>query len=411
MADFFPIIWLGSLTLWAVLFFKLRIKINHPFSLLVFGLSLVMVRLARGFWWILSHRPKVKLPVVAKPMVEKISDYISAYQLKHTEVILGMSGYRPVRVDVMDEHTMLAASTGGSKTWLLHAMLIQLFGKGSRFMDNVQVYVCDFKGHPRDMWQEWQPLLTGYAVRSSTGSIQDCLDMLKKISLMLQVDVNERILLIIEEASILTADKAGDELLGQIASQLRLNGSLIVTIQHPQYSKMQTFIKHNINRRIAGLVLNQSQAEVILEVRPKDSQLPMDKGDYLLREPGKRNLISFKAMKPDLPAEIQTVVKQGIDILAENDQRLRIYREVCQGKKKGASIVGAQTLGKEIKWMPNAQFNLMIAYRNFVKAGVFLPPEGKGSRSKMLCDFEEGFAKVREFIDAGKWEKEAEKII
>lgn len=411
MADFFPIIWLGSLTLWAVLYFKLKIKINHPISLLVFGLGLVIFRISKVFWWLATRRPNIKLPVMAKPIVEKISDYISAYQLKHTEVILGMAGYRPVRVDVMDEHTLLGASSGGSKTWLLHAMLIQLFGKGSRFMDNVQVYVCDFKGHPRDMWKEWQPLLTGFAMRSSTGDITECLELLKRIDRLLQVDITERILLIVEDAVILTDDKEGNALLGRIASQLRLNGSLIVTIQHPQYRHMQTFTKHNIQRRIAGIVKNQSQAEVILEMRPKEHQLPVDKGNYILVEPGKRHLISFKAMKPDLPAEIQAVVKNGIDILAENDQRLRIYREVCQGKKKGASIIGAQTLGREIKWMPNAQFNLMIAYRNFVKANVFLPPEGKGSRSKMLCDFEEGFAKVREFIEAGKWEKEAEKII
>lgn len=410
--ELFFLIWICILTLWAIVYFGIKWKINQPMGPLVLGTALVLYRLGNWSYGIFSRTPTIKLPTIARPTVEKISDYISAYQLKHTEVILGTDyRNRPVRVDIMDEHTMCAASTGGSKTWLLHSILIQLFGKGSRFMDNVKVYVADFKGHPRDMWAEWQPLLAGYATRSETGDINACLNLLRQISLMLQKDVSERILLIVEEASILTANKEGDELLGQIASQLRLNGSLIVTIQHPQYSKMQTFIKHNINRRIAGLVLNQSQAEVILEVRPKEHDLPQDKGDYLLREPGHRNIIKFKAMKPDLPAEIQTVVENGINILTETDERLRIFKEVCLGKKKGAAIIGAETMGKQLKWLNNAQFNVMIAYRNFVKAGAFIPPEGKGGRSKMACDFEEGFAKVRAFIDAGKWEKESEKII
>ena len=411
MDNYLFLIWISFLILWVILFFTLRFQLHQPFSLVAFVLIISTFRLTRWSYQAITQPKHIKIPIKAKATIEKISDYISYYQLKNTEVILGMNGHRPVRVDVMDEHTLLGASTGGSKTWLLHSMLIQLFGKGSRFMDNVNIYVADFKGHPKDMWQEWQPLLTGYAVRSETGDINACLDLLKEIDRLLQVNVSERILLIIEEASILTADKEGDALLGRIASQLRLNGSLIVTIQHPHYRHMQTFIKHNVQRRIAGLVISQSQAEVILEVRPKEHDLPQEKGDYLLREPGKRNLIKFKAMKPDLPAEIQTVVKNGIDILAESDERLKIFREVAQGRKKGAAIIGAETMGKQLKWLNNAQFQVMIAYRNFVKAGAFIPPKSKGGRSFMACDFEEGFAKVRAFIDAGKWEKEAEKII
>lgn len=408
----FFILWFCILIAWFFVYFGMGIKINQPLGPLFFGTGLVLMRVSTWGYRLITRPKYIRLPAIARPVVEKISDYISAYQLKHTEVILGIDQRnRPVRVDVMDEHTMLAASTGGSKTWLLHSILIQLFGKGSRFMDNVHVYVADFKGHPKDMWAEWQPLLTGYAIRSETGDMSACLDLLRGIDRLLQVDVNERILLIIEEASLLTSNKEGDDLLGRIASQLRLNGSLIVTIQHPQHTKMQTFIKHNINRRVAGLVINQSQAEVILEVRPKEHELPQTQGEYLLREPGKRNLIRLTAMKPDLPAEIQTVVQNGIDIMAENDERLRIFREVAQGKKKGAAVIGAETMGRQVKWLSNAQFNFMIAYRNFVKAGAFVPPEGKGSRSRLACDFEEGFAKVRAFIDEGKWEKEPEKII
>lgn len=408
----FFILWFCFLILWLLVYFGIHFKINQPLGPLTFGSALVLYRLGNWGYRLIRKAETIKLPTIARPMVEKVSDYISAYQLKHTEVILGLdTKNRPVRIDVLDEHTMLGASSGGAKTWLLHSMLIQLFGKGGRFMDNVKVYVCDFKGHPKDMWQEWQPLLAGFARRSDTGDISSCLELLKGIDRLLQVNVNERILLIIEDAVILTADKEGNDLLGTIASQLRLNGSLIVTIQHPHYRHMQTFTKHNIQRRIAGLVNNVSQGEVILEVRPKEHELPEEKGRYLLREPGKRNLIAFTAMKPDLPAEIKEVVQNGIDILAEADDRLKIFREVAQGKKRGAAVIGADTMGKQTKWLNNAQFNFMIAYRNFVKAGAFIPPEGKGSRSRLACDFEEGFAKVRTFIEEKRWEKEPEKII
>lgn len=410
--DNFFYIWLGLMALWLMLYFSpLRFKLHQPFGLVLFGFIITTFRINRWGYQVITRPRRIKLPVITKPVVEKISDYISRYQLQNTEVILGMAGYKPARIDIMNGHTLLGASSGGSKTWLLHSMLIQLFGKGSRFMDNVKVYVADFKGHPDDMWEEWQPLLTGYAKRSNVGDINACLSLLKEIDLLLQVKVNERILLIVEDAVILTADKEGDALLGRIASQLRLNGSLIVTIQHPQYSKMQTFIKHNIIRRIAGLVINQSQAEVILEVRPKEHDLPKEQGQYLLREPGKTSLIKFQAMKPDLPAEIKEVVQTGIDILAEQDSRLRIFREVAQGKKKGAAVTGVDTLSKDMKWLNNAQFNLMVAYRNFVKAGAFIPPSGKGSRSHLACSFEEGFAKVKNYIEASKWEKEPETLI
>lgn len=409
---FLFIAWIMVLITWVALFTTLKFKLNQPFNLVLFGLSLVFFRVAKGGFQVVSRPRQIRLPSLpAKPVVNKVADYNMAYNLKHTEVVTGENGNRIVRIDVMDEHTLLSASTGGAKTWLLHSWLIQLFDKGSRFIDNVKVYVVDFKGHHKDMWVEWQPLLTGFATRDNRGDITACLNLLKEIDRLLQVDVDERILLIIEEASLLTANKEGKDLFGNIASQLRLNGSVIVTIQHPHYSKMETFIKNNIARRIAGLVNNITQGETILEVRPSASDLPDEKGQYLMVQPGKRHLIKFTAMKPDLPAEIRETVAKGIEIMAETDQRLKIYREVCQGKKKGAAITGAQTLGKKLKWLPNAQFTLMVAYRNFVQAGIFIPPKGAGSHNTMAVDFEEGFALLRRFIDGGKWQQEAQKII
>jgi hypothetical protein len=358
------------------------------------------------------NRPIRPLPVIREKLTaENISDYASVFQLKATEVILGIFNGRPVRVDIMNKHTLLGASTGGAKSYLIHSILIQLFGKGSRFMDNVDVFIADLKGHPSDMFQLWQPILTGYARRSDTGDITSIIDMLNYIDHQLQRDINKRILLIVEEASILTADKAGDELLSRIASQLRINGSLLATIQHPHHRKMQTFIKHNIERRIAGVCLNVSQAEVILEHRPKDYEVPEKPGQYLLREPGKRNIIKLESMCPNLPEEIETIVRNGVNILAEKDERLKIFRDVCQNKTRGAAITGVQTLAKDFTWLNNAQFRLLVAYRNFVNAKIFTPPQAKGSRNHLAVNFEEGFSMLKQYIDEGNWKEEPETML
>lgn len=403
--------WLGFLILWGVIFFRFHKKINQPFGLIFFGVGLIFYRL--GNWgYQQATRPRaISLPKIEKPQVKQISDLISAYQLGPTEVILGMDKNRPVRVDLLDEkHTLLGGSTGGAKTYLIHAMLIQLFGKNSQFTDAVDVYVVDFKGLEKDNYVKWLPLLAGYA-KKEHGKYDKCFDLLKYIKSQLEVNRDKKILLIIEEAVVLTAHKEGDDLFSEIVSQLRMNGSLVVTIQHPQYKKMQTFIKNNIERRICGLVVNRDQAGLILEVRPKESELPLKQGQYIIKEPGRRTLTCFEAMKPNLPEEIETIVMHGIETMAQADERLRIFFEVAVNKKKGASIVGAQTLAKDFTWLNNAQFNLMVAYRNFAQAGVFLPPEKQGSRNKLAVDFEEGFAIVKKFIEDGKWRKEAEKVI
>lgn len=409
--DVFFWYWLAFLILWAIFFFRFHRKINQPFGLLIFGTALVILRIGNWSYELISRPKRISLPKFERPQVEQISDLISAYQLGPTEVILGTDGNKPVRIDILDEkHTLIGGSTGGAKTYLIHSMLIQLFGKNSQFTDAVDVYIVDFKGLEKDYYGKWMPLLTGYA-KKERGQYDECFKLLHYIESQLEINRDKKILLIIEEAVVLTSDKAGDDLFSKIVSQLRMNGSLIVTIQHPQYKKMQTFIKNNIERRISGLVVNRDQAGLILEVRPRENELPMQQGQYLLKEPGKRSLIRFEAMKPNLPEEIETIVRHGIETMAQTDERLRIFYEVAVNKRKGASIVGAQTLAKDFTWLNNAQFNLMVAYRNFAQAGVFIPPDKQGSRNKLAVDFEEGFATIKKFIEDGKWKKEAERVI
>lgn len=406
--------WILLLLLWVAVLVGLRQRLHQPVFIVLFSLTITAhlgFMWARDMWGSAKNQAP-RLPSRKRIEVNSTLDLISAYQLAPTEVVLGLApGKRPVKIDVMDRHMLLGGLTGGGKTFEIHAMLIQLFGKGRRFTDQVDVYILDMKNHPKDMLREWAVLCKGYAARGHDGSITEALDLLRHIDTMLQVETTKKILLIVEEAPVLSSDQEGDKLLERIASQLRLNGAVIMTVQHAHYAALKTLTKHNLERRLAGLVMNVTQAETLLEVRPDKKQLPKKRGQYLLHEPGNTSIISLTAPKPDLPEEIRLVVQANQLFAAEADERLKIFYDMLSNLQPGAAAPGVKGLAKQYTWLKNAQFRLLVAQRNFAEAGALIKPAKRGERYKLAQHFPVAFKMVSDYIAAGRWQEEPESVI
>lgn len=387
--------------LWLIIQVRTGKRIYQPIGSIVYGLILVTKRFI-----IYVYRLNKR---AARKTVESVRELTKADVDAHPyEVSLGKMGGKDFIVNIMEHHTLIGATSGGGKTYMLHNILKQLFDKGSLFFDNTDVYIIDLKGHPRDMFHLWRPVLAGYATRLGTN-MDDALEMLRDIESKLGEELEKKILLIVDEAYILTADKEGDRLLSSIASQLRLNGALVLLVQHPQYAIVKTFIRYNVERRICGLVLNRDQAKIILDVAPKTDELPERVGQYLIREPGKNKLIRVITEEVKIPEGITNTTRNVIAVKAEELPAMKLLMDVIGEKKLGDNIVGIRTIAPQLE-IQNAQNFVQVAYRNFVNAGIFEAPKYKGARYKLAVqDLDTALTKFKEYLP--NWQDAPESLI
>lgn len=387
----FDIISFWLILIWLVVLLRAKKKINTPIGVLIYGLILTLKRLL-----LFVYKSFVRAGRKTKQVVEE--NIIAAIQTHPYEVSLGkQSSGREFVVNVMDHHSLIGATSGGGKTYMLHHILKQLFDKGRLFFDNTDVYIIDLKGHPTDMLHLWKPLLSGYATRIG-NNLDDALGLLQQIESRLGEEVERKILLIIDEAAILTADKKGDELLGNVASQLRLNGSLILLVQSPQYSVVKTFIRYNIPRRMCGLVMSRDQAKIILDYRPKQEELPERIGDYIIREPGKNKLIAVHTPKIELPEAINLTIKNVLGIRSEDLPEMKLLIDIVGPRTRGETITGVRAIASTLE-IPNAQNFVMVAYRNFTNAGILDAPKYRGGRYTLaVADVNEAVTKLRDYL-------------
>lgn len=365
-------------------------RINQPIVIFLYMLILFLKRLAYAIYYSSTRKARR-----VKNMVEdRLSENVTIHPY---EISLGRNNGRDFLVNIMSHHTLIGATSGGGKSWLLHSILKQLFDKGTMFYDNTDVYIVDLKGHPRDMFQYWNPVLSGYATRIA-NNLEDAIRMLQTIEEKLGEELDKKILLIVDEVHILTNDKEGDRLLASIASQLRLNGALILLVQHSQYGIIKTFVRYNIERRICGLVMSRNQAQIILDIRPKEDELPDRVGEYLIREPGKSRLIRVATDKLELPDDITRTVKNVLAVKAENMPEMKLLIDVIGDKKIGDKIIGVRRIAEELN-IPNAQDFVMVAYRNFTRAGIFSSPEKRGgSYTLAVADINEAITRLKDYL-------------
>lgn len=387
--------------IWLVVKIRTRKRINQPIGIILYMFILTFQRIFMAIYR-LSNKS-------ARRTKTAIIEALPSPSTHPYEVNLGMLGNgKDFVVNIMKGHTLIGATSGGGKTFMLHSILKQLFDKGSLFFDNTDVYIVDLKGHPEDMIELWKPLLAGYSTRIGTN-MEDALAMLRDIEARLGQQLDRKILLIIDEVHILTGHKEGDVLLQNIASQLRLNGALVLLVQHSQYAIVKTFIRYNIERRICGLVMSRDQARVILDIRPREEELPDRVGEYLIREPGKNKLLKVVTPKIEIPISINETVKNVLAIKAEDIPEMKLLIDVIGSKKRGDTIIGVKTVAGNLN-APNAQNYVMVAYRNYTNAGIFDPPRVRGGRYKLaVSDVNTAIQRLQEYLP--QWQSAPESMI
>lgn len=408
------------LFLWAIVYFstKGKLRVNVWIGILIYGVVRAafywlskVVRVARYVFTSDRQRQPTR-PKVAK----RVSDIVSVHKLKPFEVVLGFSGPRPIKVDFKKHHTLIGSTTGGGKTNLLNAILIQLFGKGKRFSEDSEVYLIDLKGDENDCLAMWRPLLAGYA-EFDENEIDNAIRLLLLIlDRMENGSENKHIILVIDEVAMLTSQssdrgqmKTATRILTRVLSQLRSRGTVIMAVQHPRYDVVPTPIRSNADRKIMLPVDGRDHARVVLGgMRPNDSELPERPGEFLLKEPGRRGLTRGQAMLVELPSEIdQTVFANIEDHLS--DQRLKLFHDIVAGKVTGAPIDGVVKVAKTRKDF--TQGGVQTAYRNYALAGALSAPERRGQSYVLAVDYHQALSLLKEYISKGNWMQQPDPFV
>jgi len=407
---------------WVLVYFGThrRVKINVWAGTLIYGILRTLFNV--GMWFgsicatLFSKKSETRLP--ERPQTaESVSDILTVHPslTQPMECIIGYNKKRPIKVNFANHHTLIAASTGGGKSNLLNGILIQLFGKGAIFRDTCDVYLIDLKGDERDYLRHWSPLLAGYATYSE-NELDDAIAVLNLIvDRIMSRQHGKHILLIIDEVAVLTHHsldrhkmRESIALLTRILSQLRTYGSVIMSAQYPKFDVIPTPIRGNAPRKIMFMVDSRDQAGTILGVRPSESELPVQIGEFLIKEPGTRGFQRGKSMLVDVPREIdQVVFGQITDHLSE--PRLKIFHELSSSLLPGASIPGVQRMAASYENI--SQADLMGWYRNYALAGAFAPPERKGQPYKLAVDWQTGIQLIKTYIASGQWQEQPEAFL
>lgn len=401
---------------WLLLRVITGIRIDYLGGLLIYGAIRVGLRLGgygkskAVYLWNRTPKPQRK---VLEPLT-RITQIEARYRLKLYEVIFSFVGLKPIRIDFSEHHTLISGSSGWGKTVMLNSIMISLFNKGRIFLDNCDVYLIDLKGVERDYLHLWRPVLAGYfSITEGDGGVEEAIATLNRI-----IDnhlgqrnngSSKRILIIIDEVAMFTTMSDDRRMrreavatLNRLSGQIRTYGTVIAATQYPLTDVIPSSIRVNFDRRIAFYLNNVGEGEVALGTRPKPGEMPTQKGEFLLREPGVAGFVRGRAMMPELPAEIDKVVFSLINGMSENDKRLQLYRMAAEGKDICDNVMGINRIYKLIGWTSH---EVTLAYRHFSIAGAFDPPEKKGQHHKLKVSYEEGFGLIKRYIEEGNWHK------
>lgn len=392
-----------------------------------YGLYLIVLRLGNGAVdlferWEARQKAVVRVVVPVK-VANSATEAISVHRLNAGEVVFP-NGKGMVRVNLLKDHTLLAAGSGSGKTTMINAILIQLFGQGRLFTDHVDVFLIDLKGDDEhDFLNMWKPLCKRYiSHRESENAVHEAITLLGELANdAYRVQNNRQVLVIIDEAADLTSHiidpklrKAGIAVLANLASKLRSAGSLILATQYPQFEVLPRAITSNLLRKIGMPVDDPDALELIFRIPPPANLIPQNVGDFLLKEPRERGWKFGHVWNVSMPGEIDAIVFRAIEAAGQVDPRLKFFIEVAGNLQVGANIKGVNATWNALKKSgktPLSQQLMTEYYRNFANSGGFVAPEGKGMSYKLALPFPEAQRLVRVYIEDGKWEQSPEALI
>lgn len=391
---------------------------------IVYFVYLVTTRILRGSWalgvasWNASRNVHMPVPQ-KKQLVTNILDVNSVYRLNGLEVVLGFDRTgRPLRVDLDKYHTLISGTTGSGKSNLVNQIIAQLVAR-PYFKDEYDLYLIDLKnGH--DYLELWKPVIKGYYSLDSSGTSAEAVLALKELVETMHVqDDGKRKVVIIDEVANLTSQSTDPELkkhgfaiLMRISAQLRDVGALIAATQRPHFQTIERGVTANLERKISMRTDDEKDAKLTLRFQPQTDCTKFSDGEFLLKEPGAKNREQLgRTILVKVPQEIDQVVANIIEITAETDERVKIFKLAASSLSAGDTLPGVR---REFWKQNNFQIEqVRTAYKNFHNAGAvqaLIDKRGQPNSYVLSGDFGEGYRKVIGYIQSGKWESAPETI-
>ncbi len=397
-------------------FFGFRLEV--AVGTLVYGVILVTLRILRTIGNGLSSlwQASKDTSVMPKPRVaERVSELNSVYRMDKLQVILGFTSQKQaIKVDLDKYHTLIAGTTGAGKTAMINSIICQLTGRNGRFFNEYDLYLIDLKGYDEDHLSKWRPVLAGYYSIGDDGTTEEAIKaLLSIIDRIHHSKSGKRTVVIIDELAMLTNQaptpslkRAGEAALNRLSSQLRSRGALICATQRPVFDVVARGVSSNLERKICLRVDdNKDSAKLILRHMPKADATALRNGEFILKEPGARNPEQIaRGLLINLPGEIDLTVYGVLTVSAENDERLKLFADIASKLKVGATVPGVQKHRGNGWTLPAVQ----DAFWNYVEAGALVnskvsSKDGRPTQRQLACEYTEGFAKVRSYVQAGMW--------
>jgi hypothetical protein len=395
----------------------LKLDIRVIIGTSIYGLTLIGLRFLGGLWqWLIGlfmiiRGIKLHLPQPA-PLPESILDFSAYFKLKGLEVILDSK--QGLRVDLDRYHTLFGGGTGGGKTTAINNLIAQLVTRPD-FMQNYELYIFDLKSSEKDMLAMWRPIAHYHGMEH--GSSVAAVEKLTEIAETMHTRKdNRRLVIFIDEMAHLTSfapnkeiKEKGRDALRKIAAMVRDQGALILTTQYPNYQVVERAISSQTNRKVCFRTDDYSAAKIILRHKPRNDPTILDDGQFILKDPGRKNSEIIGRFSQLKPGEIDRAISMVADITEENDKRLKALKLSIHGLSEGQRLPGINKLKSE--QMP-ATF-LEMARRNYVRAGVIkvnFTSRGTVSNYTLATNPAKAIIQVQQYISNGHWEQAPEPI-
>lgn len=352
--------------------------------------------------------------------VHSVLDINSVYRLKGLEVILGFDHTRrPIRIDLDKYHTLIAGVTHAGKTTALNGIIAQLISR-PYFREEYDLYLLDLKSSKEDYLALWKPVISGYFTIDHRGSSEEAIIALEQIAeQMHRQDSGKKILLIVDELAMLTSQsmdrnltRMGHAIMQRLSAQIMDRGAILAATQRPHYEVVSRGVSSNLERKICLRVDDQAVAQMILRFKPTTDCISLRNGEFLLKEPGAPNREQIgRTLLMKLPQEIDKTVARLIEIDAESDERLAIFKQAAQLLNCGDTLPG---VNREF-WKGRGYGTelLRTAYKNYALAGATVAHVDKRNQPNAYLlseDFKLAYRKVIEYIQQGKWQAAPETI-
>lgn len=410
---FNPNIWVPIIIVRQLVYWVLKVRIEVALGYILFGL---WISAENAMFFIYSSilytfgSSKEKVAKIAYP--SNPLDINQTYRLALSEVSLGSddSG-EPIRVDLEKAHTLVVGVTGSGKTIELQSIMLQLFQRGRRFFDTYETYVFDLKGDDADNIWKWKPLVDNY-YSITEGGLEDAVSKLEQLARSAH-DKNRkrRIAVFVDEMAMFTQQSANKELRirGEAAfltltSQIRSKGFLVGATQRPHYESVPRNVSSQFERKICFRVEAQQDAEQLaFRGRKLDWFFQsFESGEFVVKEPGRRELYRHGQTRMVNPAHIDAVVI-AVSGNLDGDVRVQVLKQAITGVGVGKSVIGANRIAPHVEVTNNkvAEF-----YRSFAMLGIFeqkLNVNGGVSYSKLAVNPTEAVRILEEAIRTGSY--------